>query len=90
MNQVQLVNYRTKQHPTLNDEDDPYQMLEDFARSLPSGELHSCADVTVLLIEQFGGSNTCGVGNTDASLSCGTVSITKKSCATGHYRFGQV
>lgn len=80
---MQLVKYRTKQHPTINDNKNPFQLLNDFYESLPSQDLYQCADAAVLLVESTG---ACGVGATDVTMSCNTVSITQKSCATGYYR----
>ena len=73
----------------MNDIGNAYQMLEDFESSMPLADLHNCADAAVLLVEQFGSSHTCGIGNVGATLDCRTLSITKKSCATGYYRLDQ-
>ena len=85
--QVQLVRYKIQQHPTINDMDNAYQLLEDFERSMPMSDLHNCADAAVLLVEDFGSTKTCGIGNVGYTLDCRTLSITKKSCATGYYRW---
>merc|ERR1719312_2042172 len=85
---VQLVRYDIQQHPTINDMDNAYQLLEDFERSMPLSDLHNCADAAVLLVEDFGSTKTCGIGNVGHTIDCRTLSVTKKSCATGYYSFG--
>ena len=77
------MKYRTKQHPTLNDIEDAYKMIDDFERSLPPQELYQCADTSVLLVES---SEACGIANFAVTMNCQTVSITRKACATGYYR----
>ena len=78
---VQLHNI--KAHPTLTDISDSSQLLRDFRDSMSSSELLNCADAAALLIEDF---NSCGIAYLDVTSSCGAVSVTMKSCATGYYR----
>lgn len=79
------VKHDVKLHPTLNDLNDSSVMLDAFSSSMPLSDLLSCADSTALLIEEF---NSCGIAYLDRAFSCGAISVTKKSCATGYYSFG--
>ena len=73
-----------KLHPTLVDIDDSSDLVDDFENSMPQHELLNCADAAALLIYDF---NNCGIAKFDTSSSCRSFSVTKKSCATGYYRF---
>lgn len=79
------VKHDVKLHPTLNDLNDSSVMLNSFSSSMPLSDLLNCADSTALLIEEF---NSCGIAYLDRAFSCGAISVTKKSCATGYYSFG--
>ena len=81
--QVRVQLHDIKAHPTLTDVSDASTMLGDFRDSMSSSELLNCADAAALLIEDF---SSCGIAYLDVTSSCGAISVTKKSCATGYYR----
>jgi len=82
---VRAVKHDVKQHPNLTDISDSSAMLSAFADSMSLSDLLNCADSTALLIEEF---SSCGIAYLDRAFSCGAISVTKKSCATGYYSFG--
>merc|ERR1712179_332401 len=82
---VRAVEHDVKQHPNLTDISDSSAMLSAFADSMSLSDLLNCADSTALLIEEF---SSCGIAYLDRAFSCGAISVTKKSCATGYYSFG--
>ena len=84
--QLTAVKHDVKLHPTLNDLNDSSVMLDAFSSSMPLSDLLNCADSTALLIEEF---NSCGIAYLDRAFSCGAISVTKKSCATGYYRYAK-
>ena len=83
MLQVRAVKHDVKQHPNLTDISDSSAMLSAFADSMSLSDLLNCADSTALLIEEF---SSCGIAYLDRAFSSGSISVTKKSCATGYYR----
>ena len=54
---------------------------------MPQHELFNCADSAALLIKDFG---NCGIAKFAVTSSCRSLSVTKKSCATGYYRWFQL
>jgi len=82
---VTAVKHDVKQHPNLTDIENSSDMLNAFADSMSLPDLLNCADSTALLIEDF---SSCGIAFLDRAFTCGAISVTKKSCATGYYSFG--
>merc|ERR1712025_1229137 len=82
---VTAVKHDVKQHPNLTDIENSSEMLNAFADSMSLPDLLNCADSTALLIEDF---SSCGIAFLDRAFTCGAISVTKKSCATGYYSFG--
>ena len=74
-------------HPSLVDIEDSEQLIDDFENSMPRSELLNCADSSVLLVHEF---DNCGIANAESTTSCRSFSVTKKSCATGYYRFTSI
>ena len=83
---VRVSKLGPRQHPTLVDIEDSYQLIDDFEDSLPRTELLNCADAAALLVNEF---NNCGIANFRTTTSCRSFSLTQKSCATGYYRLKQ-
>ena len=85
LSQVRAVKYNVKQHPTLNDKQNGVNLFQSFENSMTLAELHNCADVTTVFIEDFdyyGLSNT----NSDRTFDCRiNQSIIPKSSTS--YRF---
>jgi len=82
---VRVSKLGPRQHPTLVDIEDSFQLIDDFEDSLPRTELLNCADAAALLVNEF---NNCGIANFRTTTSCRSFSLTQKSCATGYYSFG--
>ena len=66
-------------------EDEYYSstILSAFASSMSTSALRHSADTAALLVADLSG---CGIAYTHTTSSCYTLSVTKKSCATGYYR----
>lgn len=47
------MKYNAKQHPTLNDITNGKKLLQSFEKSMPLADLHNCADVATLFIQDF-------------------------------------
>jgi len=83
---VRIQKHCLKQHPTINEDDtDSSTILSNFASSMSTSDLRHSADTAALLVADLSG---CGIAYTHTTGSCYTISVTKKSCATGYYSFG--
>jgi len=83
---VRIQKLCTQKHPTLNEDDtDSSTLLSAFSSSMSVSDLRNTADTAALLVADLSG---CGIAYTHTTGSCYTLSVTKKSCATGYYSFG--
>merc|ERR1711892_1236549 len=77
---------RIQKHPTITEEViDSSTLLSAFKNSMSLSDLKNSADTAALLTADLSG---CGIAYTGTTGSCWTLSVTKKSCATGYYSFG--
>ena len=58
-------------------------VLTNFKNSMSMNKLKNSADAAALLVADLSG---CGIAYTHTTGNCYTLSVTKKSCATGYYR----
>merc|ERR1719228_386854 len=83
---VRIQKHCAEKHPTINEDDiDSSTLLSAFASSMSTSDLRNSADTAALLTADLSG---CGIAYTHVTGSCYTLSVTKKSCATGYYSFG--
>jgi len=83
---VRVEKHCLKQHPTVNEDDSSSSaILTAFKNSMSLNDLRQSADSTALLTADMSG---CGIAYTHTTTNCYTISVTKKSCATGYYSFG--
>jgi len=83
---VRIQKHCAKKHPTMNeDQTSSSTVLSKFKNSMSTSELRNSADSAALLVADLSG---CGIAYTHVTGSCFTLSVTKKSCATGYYSFG--
>ena len=86
--QVRAQKHCLQKHPTLTEEvTDSSTLLRAFKSSMSLSKLRNSADAAVLLVADLSG---CGIAYTHTTSSCFTLSVTKKSCATGYYRYSHV
>merc|ERR1719369_1751928 len=83
---VRVSKHCVQLHPTLTEDvTDSSTVLSKFRNSMSTSELRNSADAAALLVADLSG---CGIAYTHTTGSCFTLSVTKKSCATGYYSFG--
>merc|ERR1719369_1094872 len=83
---VRVSKHCVQHHPTLTEDvTDSSTVLSKFRNSMSTSELRNSADAAALLVADLSG---CGIAYTHTTGSCFTLSVTKKSCATGYYSFG--
>ena len=81
---MRIQKHCLKQHPTVTEDDtDSSTILGAFANSMSTTALRHSADTAALLVADMSG---CGIAYVNTIASCKTLSVTKKSCATGYYR----
>jgi len=83
---VRVAKHCVEKHPTMTEEEiSSSTVLNNFWKSMSLEDLRNSADAAALLVADLSG---CGIAYTDTTGSCYTLSVTKKSCATGYYSFG--